>query len=177
MHRHTGIRRQRLRRPPSDQPSSPKSGPRSEQWLCIVSSGACALQVDMNVCSEVVACCLHALLSLTMLATLTQLEPLVYTKPEDEYFHKHCTWSFTTATPKVLQGHLRRCIVTCHGCGCTVWARALLLLVFTIPTAHPLAGGTVCGGFDTAAPGHACDYGASCYSPQRDGPSRWQCRC
>ena len=45
---------------------------------------------------------LHALLSLTMLAILTQLEPLVYTKPEDEYFHKHCSWSFTIATPKVL---------------------------------------------------------------------------
>lgn len=32
---------------------------------------------------------------------LTQLEPLVYTKPEDEFFHKHCSWSFTIATPTV----------------------------------------------------------------------------
>lgn len=30
-----------------------------------------------------------------------QLEPLVYIKPEDEFFHKHCSWSFTIATPKV----------------------------------------------------------------------------
>lgn len=45
---------------------------------------------------------LHSVLRLIMLATLVmQLEPLVYTKPEDEYFHKHCSWSFTIATPKV----------------------------------------------------------------------------
>lgn len=29
-----------------------------------------------------------------------KLEPLVYVKPEDEFFHKHCSWSFTFSTPK-----------------------------------------------------------------------------
>jgi hypothetical protein len=40
---------------------------------------------------------------MTLAVLIAQLEPLVYTKPEDEFFHKHCSWSFTIAAPKVLQ--------------------------------------------------------------------------
>jgi hypothetical protein len=79
----------------------------------------------VNVCFEVMAYCLHALLSLTMLATLTQLEPLVYTKPEDEYFHKHCSWSFTIATPKVLLKYVPPLV-----------AHSLGTCVITLPTDH-----------------------------------------
>jgi hypothetical protein len=42
----------------------------------------------------------QTLMAFTTLAM--QLEPLVYTKPDDEYFHKHCSWSFTIATPNAL---------------------------------------------------------------------------
>jgi len=60
----------------------------------------------------------------------------VYTKPEDEFFHKHCSWSYTFSTPKVSK------LPDCHHC-------------FGCQKLRPLWH-TVCCGTRRTAASHSC---------------------